>query len=220
MKTRLALVAGASLALASAAGAARADLISLHVQAHGGGSTGAGLGGDQKDDAFHAGARGAAYGAQLGVELLFVDVWVEHDQYVGSDGLSGTWTQFMTGFDVELDIGGQRGAVRDADGEVSGGRPAGYAELGMAIGFGLGTGQQVDPPLDNSEVTDKGFLGQVHAGAGWRLSPSWTLGVQVPLQAGYMFKSGPGATANDLDTHYTQVSIAALLALRLKIQLK
>ncbi|HLU65687.1 MAG TPA: hypothetical protein VKZ63_05400 [Kofleriaceae bacterium] len=219
MKLRLSIAASALVAAAVGHGAARADLVSLWARAQGGGSSGAGLAGDQKDEAFHKGAEGLAYGAAVGVEVLLLDVWVEHDQYVRGE-LSGTWTQFMTGFDVELDLGPKKGGVRNDLGGVDGGISSGYAELGMAVGFGLGTGQQVDPPLDNSQVTDKGFLGQLHAGAGWRLTPSWSLGVLVPVQVGYLFKSGPGATANDLSTQYAQVSAAALLNLRLKIQLK
>jgi hypothetical protein len=220
VKTRLALVAGATLALAGLADSARADLVSLHVQAHGGGATGVGLAGDRQDEAFHLGARGGTYGAQVGVEILFIDVWVDHNQYLTGDGLVGTWTQFMTGLDGELEVGGRKGGDRAEDGRMKGGWSAGYVELGMGVGFGVGTGQQVEPPLDNSQVTDKGFLGQVHAGAGWRLTPSWSLGVQVPVQAGYLFKSGPGATANDLSTQYGEISAAALLALRFKIRLK
>jgi hypothetical protein len=219
LKTGLVIAASAA-ALALLAAPASADLISFHARALGGGSVGKGLFGDRKDDAFHAGADGLTYGAQVGVEILFIDVWVEHDQYITSGDLSGTWTQFMTGLDLELDIGEQKEGVRNDRGEVDGGYSSGYFEFGLGAGFALGTGQQVDPPLDNSEVTDKGFVAQVHAGVGWRLTPSWSLGLLVPVQGGYLFKSGPGATANDLSTHYGQVSAAALLNLRLKIQLK
>jgi hypothetical protein len=207
----------ATLALIAVPAAARADIISFSAQVHGGASGGQGLGGDRKDEAFHDGATGGTYGARAGVEILFIDVWVQHDQYRDQDGLLGTWTQLMTGFDVELDLGDQKGGTRNDRGEVDGGHSAGYAEFGLGFGFGLGTGQQVEPPLDNGEITDKGVVGQVHVGAGWRLSPSWSIGVQVPVQAAYLIKSGSGATANDLGTHYTEMSAAALLALRINL---
>ena len=98
--SRLALVA----LLLAAPAAAHADLLSLRVEAHGGGAGGVGVGGDQKDNAFQAGARGGAYGALVGAELLFIDGWVSHQQY--NDGaLIGTWTQFMLGMDVDVDLG-------------------------------------------------------------------------------------------------------------------
>src|SRR5690349_7966363 len=144
----------AFVALCAAPAAARADIISVLAQVHGGGSAGRGLGGDRKDEAFHDGASGGTYGAKLGVEILFIDVWVGHDQYRDADRLLGTWTTFMSGFDVEFDLGSTKGGTRNDRGEVDGGFSSGYAEFGMGAGFGLGTGQQVDPPLDNGQLTD------------------------------------------------------------------
>ena len=43
----------AAAALSSAPTTAAADLLSLYAQVHAGGSSGKGLGGDLKDDAFH-----------------------------------------------------------------------------------------------------------------------------------------------------------------------
>lgn len=210
----------AAIALGAVPALARADLLTLYVHASGGLATGQGLEGDREEDAFHRGARGPTYGAKVGVEIVFLDVWVEHDQYLESGQVDGTWTQFMTGIDVQIGIGGQKGASRDEVGELEGGYSAGYVELGTGLGFGLGTGQQVEPPLDNSEITDKGFIVEARASAGVRLSPSWAVGLTVPVTAGYMFKSGAGATADDLDTHYSEVAAAALVTLRLDVGLK
>ena len=206
-----------ALALGLAPAAAHADIVSLLVQVHGGGSTGRGLEGEPKEEAFHDGASGGTYGAKVGLEVLFVDVWVGHDQYRDGDRLLGTWTTFMSGFDVEIDLGSRKEGTRNDRGEVDGGYSAGYAELGMGAGFGLGTGQQVDPPLDNGQITDKGFVAQAFVGAGWRFNSFLSLGLHVPVQAAYLFKSGNGAAANDLDTHYTEMSVAALLALRMNV---
>jgi hypothetical protein len=96
----------------------------------------------------------------------------------------------------------------------------GYFEIGFAAGFGVGTGQQVMPPLDNSEVTDKGFLGQAHFGLGYRLGSAVSLGVRVPVQAAYLFKSGDGAAANDRGNQYVSVNAALLLELRLTLSLR
>lgn len=100
------------------------------------------------------------------------------------------------------------------------GRAPGYLDIGFAAGFGVGTGQQVMPPLDNSELTDKGFLGQVHLGLGYRISDSLSLGVRVPVQAGYLFKSGDGAAANDRGNQYVSVNASLLLELRLNLAIR
>lgn len=194
--------------------AASAELLQLRAEIHSGGAGGTGLGGARQDDAFHAGTSGLAYGATVGAEVLFFDGWVEHNQYLDADGLSGTWTQFMLGLDTELDLGEPtRGKGKERYSPV-------YGELGFAIGFGVGTGQQVDPPLDNSEVTDKGFLGQVHLGLGYRLNRVLSVGLTLPVQAGYLFKSGDGLAANDTGTQYYSVQGAALVNVRLSLTLR
>jgi hypothetical protein len=194
-------------------------VLQLRAQVQGGGGGGVGLGGDRKDDAFHKGAAGAIYGGLVGVEILFIDVWVEHSQHLGSDGLIGTWTQFMTGLDLVFDIGAKTEGVTIKDGKDTGGYSKTYGELGMAVGFGVGTGQQIDPPLDNSEITDKGFLAQGMIGFGYRFNKAVSVGLSFPVQAGYLIKSGEGV-ANDLGTHYQSLQAAALLNLRLNITIK
>ena len=211
MRRTLSLLA---LALAASAGSAHADLLSMRVEAHGGGAGGIGVAGDQKDNAFQAGARGGAYGALVGVEALFIDVWVQHHQY--NDGaLIGTWTQFMTGMDVDVDLG-----VPPAAPGKPHGRPAGYFEAGLGLGFGVGTGQQVQLPLDNGEVTDKGFLLEAKLGAGYNLGPLFSIGFVIPISGGYFFKSGPGVVANNTGTHYQALEAGFLINLRAKLKLK
>jgi hypothetical protein len=207
----------AALAGAGLAAPAAAEVLSLQAEIHGGGGAGVGVGGDRKDDAFHDGAAGGIYGAKVGVELLFLDAWIEHDQFRNGDGLAGTWTEFMLGLDLELELG-QGPIRRAATGEREPGK--GYLELGLGAGFGVGTGQQVDPPLDNAQITDKGFLVQGRIGVGYRLNKVFSLGLVVPVEAGYLFKSGDGLVANDTGTHYQSVQAAALLNLRMTFTLK
>ena len=219
--TAVSVALGTAAVLAAAAPApAHADVVSLYAQIQGGGDAGKGVAGDRKDDAFHDGTTGLAYGAKVGVEILLIDVWAAHTQYRANGRLAGTWTELMAGFDVESGVGETKGGTRRDDGGVDGGYSAGYVRFGLGAGFGLGTGQQVDPPLDNAQITDKGFLAQAEVGAGYRLSPSWSVGLDVPVNLGYMFKSGNGAAANDLGTNYLELSASALLTLRLQIQLK
>jgi hypothetical protein len=202
---------------------ASAEVLQFRAQIQGGGAGGQGVTGDLADDAFHAGATGASYGALVGVEVLFIDGWIEHNQFVDSQQFAGTWTQFMVGLDTQIDIGAKdRGGSYDDSGELTGDDrySALFADVGMGVGFGVGTGQQVDPPLDNSEVTDKGFLAQIHLGLGYRVSRPLSVGVTLPVQAGYMFKSGPGAVANDRGTQYASVQAAVLFNLRLDVTVK
>jgi hypothetical protein len=220
MKFKIGLFTVAA-ALATATPAA-AELLQLRAELHGGGSGGVGIAGDQQDDAFHDGATGAVYGVSVGVEFLFVDGWVQHDQYVTADDFLGTWTQFMLGFDTEIPVGEKTKGTQDVTDKqgrtaAEGGYAPTYIELGMAVGFGVGTGQQVDPPLDAAQVTDRGFLVQAHAGFGYRLNRVISLGITVPVQAGYMFKSG---VANDLGNHYQSIQAAVLANLRLSFTLK
>jgi hypothetical protein len=195
--------------LLAVAAPAHADTFKLFGEAHGGGMYGQGTSGAQKDSAFFQKARGGAYGALIGAEFLFFDGLIEHTQYISSGGLK-TWTQFGLGIHFTSDQGS---AQEQKDGK------GGYIEFGAYAWFGLGTGAQVMPPLDNAQITDKGFLGEARLGFGKHLDKVFDLGVEVPVAYGYFFKSGNGAAANDLSTNYQGVNASALLTLRANIRL-
>jgi hypothetical protein len=197
---------GVLLALAAPASA---DTFKLFGEAHGGGMWGTGVAGDQKDSAFFGKAKGGAYGALIGAELLFFDALIEHTQYINGDGLK-TWTQFGAGVHFTSDQG-------DAQDKKAG--KGGYIEFGGYLWFGLGTGAQVMPPLDNAQITDKGFLGEARLGFGEHLNRVFDLGVVVPVSYGYFFKSGNGAAANDLSTNYRGIEAQGLVVLRANIRL-
>jgi len=183
-----------------------AKVLDLYAQAQGGGASGRGVAGAQKDSAFAEHAEGGALGGLVGVELFFVDAWVEHLQFVGGDGLVGTWTQLMVGLDMDLAIG---------DDPPPGQKAKTFFELGGAVGFGMGTGSQVEPPLDNSEISDKGFITELRAGLDYRLNDVLSLGASVPVTYGFLFKND---VANDVSNQYQQVSVAALVHLRLHLE--
>ena len=189
---RLVFASALAAALCAAPAAAAADLLSLYGQVHAGGSSGKGLGGDLEEQAFHDQASGPTYGIKVGVEVALIDVWLQHDQYTND----GTWTQLMTGLDMELDIG------------------SGYLELGTGAGLALGTGQQVEPPLDNGEITDKGIIVEGRAGLGYRFAPFLSVGATVPVQAGYLIKSGPGTDVSGVSRGYSELTFAVLGYLR------
>jgi hypothetical protein len=200
-------------AVALSAKVAHADLISVRAEAHVGAGGGIGLGGDRKDEAFFKGAPPGIYGALIGLEIVFVDVWVQHDQLTNFDRIS-TWTQFFTGFDMQMDLGD------DVDSKGKSIKPKTFLEAGMGLGFGVGTGQQVDPPLNHSQITDKAFLIEGQVGLGRRLSNSVDFGVRVPVSGGYFFKSGPGVAVNDESNHYQAMEAAVLFFIRAQLKLK
>jgi hypothetical protein len=203
-----AVVAAASLAPR----AAHADLFSVRADLHAGGGGGAGLGGAQKDAAYFAKAPNGAYGAMVGIQALIADAYIDHTQYTDGSRIT-TWTQFAIGVRVDVKTGAppkEKGATEEP-------KPTGYFELGVHGAFGLGTGQQVSPPLDNAQITDKAFLVELRLGVGKILGSGFRIGVALPVSGGYFFKSGNGATANDTGTHYTGVEAALLLTLGVQL---
>jgi hypothetical protein len=190
---------------------ASADVLKLFVEANGGAGFGTATGGDAalKDSAFFARAPHAAYGALIGAEFLFLDGWIQHHQFTNGSRLA-TWTQFGVGVHGTIDTG---------DVKQQKAHESGYVEFGVGGWFGLGTGQQVMPPLDNAQITDKAFLIEGRIGAGKHLSNVFDIGLVVPVSWGYFFKNGSGAAANDTSTHYRGVQGQALLVLRANIRL-
>jgi hypothetical protein len=195
----------------AAATPASADVLKLFVEADGGGAYGKGTSGDQviKDSAFFAKAPHLDYGALIGAEFLFLDAWIQHHQLTDGSRIS-TWTQFGAGVHGLVDLG---------DAKQQKAHEGGFFEFGVGGWFGLGTGQQVMPPLDNAQITDKAFLVEGRVGFGTHLSSVFDFGLSVPVSWGYFFKNGNGAVANDVSTHYQGIQGEALLYLRANIRL-
>ncbi len=204
-------IALALCAVAVLAPRAHADIFEARAELHAGGGFGVGIGGDQKDNAFFAKAPNGAYGALVGAKILIADGFIEHTQFTNGSRIA-TWTQFAIGMRIDQKTGGQPSANG-----VPEKKPTGYWDLGIHAAFGLGTGAQVMPPLDNAQITDKAFTLEVRGGFGKILGGGFRIGVEIPISGGYFFKSGNGATANDLSTHYQGVEAAALLTLGLEI---
>lgn len=206
-------------AVALAPAPAHADTLKLFAEAHGGAMFGRGLAGDLVSGstattapaAFFEGAPAGTYGALVGAQFLFLAAEIQHHQYTNGDQLA-TWTQLGAGMRFEIPVGDASSADRRA-GKGS------YFEVGLGLFFGLGTGRQVTPPLSNDEITDKGFQLQGRLGFGKHLTKLLDLGVTVPVSAGYFFKNGGGAVANDTSTHYQSVQGEVLLVVRANIGL-
>jgi len=188
--------------------AAEAGVFKLFAEAEGGGVFGKRLAGDAANSsaAFFEKAPHGAYGASIGAQFLFLDAVIQHHQFTNGSRLA-TWTQFGAGMRFEVEIGSATKEERKAG-------KGGYAEIATNLFFGIGTGQQVMPPLSNDELTDKGFLIEGRFGFGTHLSKIFDLGVVVPVSWGYFIKNGSGAVANDVSTHYQSVQAEALLVLR------
>jgi len=190
---------------------ASADVLKLFVEADGGGAYGTGTSGDQviKDSAFFAKAPHLDYGVLVGAEFLFLDAWIQHHQLTDGSRIA-TWTQFGAGIHFQVDLGNDKQQKA---------HEGGFFELGGGAWFGLGTGQQVDPPLDNAQITDKAFLLEGRVGLGTHLSRTFDAGISVPVSWGYFFKNGNGAAINDVSTHYQGIQGEALVFLRANIHL-
>jgi hypothetical protein len=196
------------LGMLAAPAAASADVFKLYGEAQAGGMYGQGISGDHKQDSFFQKGRGVGYGAQVGVQILVFDGHVSHRQFPLGDTLQ-TWTQFTVGFHFGADLGTAEQKKRQV---------GNYISLDVGAGFGMGTGAQVDLPLDNAQLTDKGFMGVVRFDFGKHLNKVLDIGVAIPASYGYFFKSGNGATANMLDTHYQGLQVEVLLLLRANIR--
>jgi hypothetical protein len=188
---------------------ASADVLKLFAEVDGGGAYGQGTSGDLKDAAFFARAPHLDYGVLVGAELVFLDAWIQHHQLTDGDRIS-TWTQFGAGVHLSFDLGESRQPKV---------HEGGFFEIGLGGWFGLGTGEQVMPPLDNAQITDKAFLVEGRVGLGTHLSNIFDFGLSVPVSWGYFFKNGDGAGVNDVSTHYQGIQGEALLFLRANLRL-
>lgn len=197
------------LLLVAAPAVASADTFKLFGEIHGGGMYGAGTAGAEKDSSFFAEAPHGMYGAEIGAELLFFDAWIQHHQYTDGTRLT-TWTQFGLGIHNEIETG---------DAQQKKDHKGGYFEFGGGLWYGLGTGQQVKPPLDNAQISDKGFLLEGRIGFGTHLNKVMDLGLEVPVSYGFFFKTGNGAGANDTGNQYRGWQIEGLVALRINLRL-
>ena len=193
--------------------AARADVFKLFAEVEGGGVFGKRLAGDaaNAEAGFFEKAPHGAYGAAIGAQFLVFDAVIQHHQFTNGSRLA-TWTQFGGGMRFEVGLGDQTKAEKAA-GKGS------YAEISANLFFGIGTGQQVMPPLSNDEVTDKGFLIEGKVGFGMHLNKVLDIGLVVPVSWGYFIKNGGGAVANDVSTHYQSFQGEALVVLRGNIRL-
>jgi hypothetical protein len=169
---------------------AQARLVDARVGLRLGGAGGWGAT-DSTPDFFDT-TNGAAAGFELGVKLLVLDLSANFLQFIDSNGRTGTLTQFLGGFVIDVPIGpGHDRALRERL----------ILRPGIYAGFGFGTPHPVTPPLDSAQVSHKGLVTQAKVGLEYFLNPY--LGVGAELAGGYHYffggvieTTGPNANKN------------------------
>jgi len=186
--------------------------LSGDVEVQVGGAGGVGLSGPRKGSAFYKEAQGLTTGFRLGVEVLFVDLWIQHNQYFGEGGLQGTWTRFMAGLDTQVGLGERRNAKIDERGYFYGGLHDGYLEIGGGLGYGAGTQSQVSLPLNNAQVSDKGVVAQFAVGGGYNINKYLQIGGSIPVELGLLLKND--VPINSEGAFYTALQYGFVIVFR------
>ena len=184
---------------------ASADVFKLFAELDGGAAYGMGTSGSQhiKDDAFFAKAPHADYGVLIGAEFQHLGAWVQHHQLTDGSRVV-TWTQFGAGVHAQLDFGAFL--------------YQGFIAVSAGAWLGLGTGKQVDPPLDDGQITDKALLLEGRLSIGKHLS-IFDVGISVPVSGGYFIKNSIRAIIASGSLYYRGVEGEALLFLRANVSL-
>ena len=171
-----------------AAAPAEARLIDLYAGPRAGGMIGWGSRTATPD--FFEKARGAALGAEVGVKVLILNLSVTFLQMLDGNGRSGTLSQALLGFELDIPIGNPRSPEE---------RRKLLLRPGAGAGVGFGTPGPVRPPLSNDQISDKGFITQGKLALEY--NPNVLLGVGVEGAFGYHYFVGAQAVANDVSTH-------------------
>jgi hypothetical protein len=166
-----------------AARPAEARLIDLRAGVIGGGITGWGETANTPD--FFKRRQGPGLGAELGLKLLVFDVSASFVQLFDSGGTAGTLTQFLAGINIDVPVGNQKfqeGVERGRSRNII--RPIANA------GFALGTPVRVHPPLDNEQISAKGFVSYVGLGYEHFLNEFIGVGAQANFGYHYLIDGG------------------------------
>ena len=189
MKLRSIAFAGALAVGIGLAGTAQAKLLDVYGSTKGGYVTGRGTNNlnSNASDYFDL-EHGPALGFEVGAEVLFLDFMINGTRIfdraadgVGESG-AGHYFQFLTGIDGDFAIG-------------DGSDPSLFLRVGVNGGFALGTHRKVKPPLDNAQVSDKGFVTNGLVSLDYHLGKLFVLGVE--LSPGYHFFFPGGDSTKD-----------------------
>jgi hypothetical protein len=179
---------------------AEARILDLHVGGRVGGLTGWGTNNATTPDFFEH-TRGFGVGFEAGLKLLVVDLSLTFTQVADGGGTVGTLTQFLLGTSFDIPAGSLR---------FENGQPRSFVRPAIQGGFGFGTAGPVDPPLDNKQVSDKGFVSYATVAYEFFLNPF--IGVGAQGQFGWHYFLG-GQVANDSKAHSTGYHLAGYATL-------
>src|SRR5262249_32342878 len=129
--------------LCASAAPARADLFEVYGGLAAGGGFGRGTAGAGSKDFFEA-VQGGAFGGEAGIEILYVDLFVDHYEFFSSK-LNGNWTQFMLGLDASF--------AMDDDHSTE-------ATIGVDAGLGVGVlgDKTLADPMLSKNVSTRGVI--------------------------------------------------------------
>jgi hypothetical protein len=189
-----------SVALMSTVWAERADakVLELWVQGQAGGIYGiygtedfdpaAGVNPDESaatDDFFKVHS-GGTVGAQVGVELFFIDAIIDFQQFYNDEGLSATLTLFMLGFDWDFPL--------SENWEIS---P--YGMGGFAFATYNNDWLKDDQKISRADLEGRGAVARLGARLEYKLHEMFRIGVDGG--AGYHYMLQTDKAANDLEGH-------------------
>ena len=165
-------------AVALAASPAEARLIDLRAGGRIGGLVG--WGSSNAPD-FYDSASGGGGGFELGAKLLIVDLSVNFTQLFSGS----TLTQFLLGFTFDIPVGN----MYFQDG-IAKGKSRNIIRPILNGGFAVGTPKGIDLPLDDAQISQKGFISNFGAGYEFFLNPFIAVGAQADYGWHYFVGGG------------------------------
>ena len=176
---------------------AQARLLDLRAGADAGGIVGWGATSNTPD--FFEHTSGGALGFNLGLRLLVFDASIGFTQVLNGSGTVGTLTQFLLGIAIDVPVGHDKLPNRKSRAVVT---PA------LVGGLGFGTAGPVDPPLDNDQVSDKGFVSHLKFGYEYFLNPFMAVGATGLLGWHYFFGGQVITNSQDHSSGYHAAALA------------
>jgi hypothetical protein len=175
---------------------AEARLLDLRAGADAGGIVGWGATSNTPD--FFEHTSGGALGFNLGLRLLVFDASIGFTQVLNGSGTVGTLTQFLLGLAFDVPVGQQK---------LPNGKSRAVVTPALVGGLGFGTSGPVDPPLNNEQVSDKGFVSHLKFGYEYFLNPF--IGVGATGFVGWHYFFG-GQVVTNSQSHSSGYHAAAL----------
>src|SRR5262249_25168976 len=151
---------------------AHAGLFEMYGQLYAGGGFGRGTAGAGSKDFFEA-VQGGSFGGEAGVEILYVDFFVDHYEFFSSK-LNGNWTQCMLGLDASFPM--------DDDHSTE-------ATIGVDAGLGVGViGDKTlaDPNLSKN-ISTRGLVSELRLQGDRLIGKYASFGLDVRVGYHYLF---------------------------------